>query len=449
MPMKALFSFFSFLFITHEIFAQPNPGYRITNWMNNKQAAVCVTLDDGCDGQFKYALPALNSLNIRSTFFIISGNGYACSYNNWNLIKSAVNAGHEIGGHTVHHPYLTKLDSTHIEYELKVSDDSLFKILGRKPHIMAYPFGDGGNDSAKSKIVQRIAAKYYIGSRFAGAPPSGYADYYDYQNPFYPDFYYQVASFPMDSTITLSKFTNVLDNAIAAGGWFIPMYHSIETGTLMTVSASMFTKQMDSIHSRNPEIWIAPFGEQLKYHKEKRYAHLSGQPEDSQKWILNLSDNLPDSVYYQPLTIRLKKPSWKISSIVQNNVNLSVVDDGDTIQFNATPDLGNIIIYKTATTVTGVFNSSPCSGSCVVLDQNYPNPSEDYTVISYSIENPSHVKLEIYNWENLSLNTIKNEYQGSGKYEIKFNTQNLPGGIYLYRLTTDSFSEVKRMIVVK
>jgi peptidoglycan/xylan/chitin deacetylase (PgdA/CDA1 family) len=447
-PMKALFLIFSLLLITNEIIpAQTNPSYRITNWMDNKNAAVCVTLDDGCDGQFKYALPAMNALSIRGTFFIISGNGYACSYNNWSLIKSAVNAGHEIGAHTVHHPHLTTLDSTQIEYELEVSDDSLLKILGRKPQIMAYPFGDGAGSGSQDKLVQRIAAKYYIGSRSAGSPPSGFAGYYDYNNPFYPDFYYQVASFHMDSTITIAKFTNVLDNAINAGGWFIPMYHSIETGTNMTVSAGMFTKQIDSIQSRLSKIWIAPFGEQLKYHKEKRCANLSGQAADAQKWILNLSDNLPDSVYYQPLTIRLKKPSWKISSIVQNNVTLSVMDDGDTIQFNAIPDLGNIIIYKASS--TGIFNGLSCAGSCVVLDQNYPNPSEEYTVISYSIESPSHVKLEIYNPDNLSVNMIKDEYQKSGNYEIKVNTATMPGGIYLYRLTTDAYTEVKRMVVVK
>ncbi|HXA01059.1 MAG TPA: T9SS type A sorting domain-containing protein, partial [Cytophagaceae bacterium] len=275
------------------------------------------------------------------------------------------------------------------------------------------------------------------------------ANYYDYLNPFYPNFYYQVASFPMDSTITIAHFTNVLDNAINAGGWFIPMYHSIETGTLMTVSANMFTKQMDSIHSRDSKIWIAPFGEQLRYHKERRYAHLSVESEDEKTWELDFSDNLPDSAFYQPLTIRLKKPSWKISSIVQNNVTISFLDDGDTIQFNAIPsDLEDVIIYK-ASAVTALFKSAPCSGSCVVLDQNYPNPSEDYTIISYGIENPTHVKLEIYNSDNLSLTTIKNEYQGPGKYEIKFNTQSLPGGIYLYRLTTDAYSEVKRMVVLK
>jgi hypothetical protein len=163
---------------------------------------------------------------------------------------------------------------------------------------------------------------------------------------------------------------------------------------------------------------------------------------------LNFTDNLPDSIYYQPLTIRLKKPTWTISSIVQNYVTLSVMDDGDTVQFNATPDLGNIIINK-AGAVAGMFSGSPCTGSCVVLEQNYPNPTENFTVISYEIGNPSHIKLELYNSENVSVSTLKNEYQGSGRYEIKFNTENLPGGIYLYRISTDAYTEVKRMIVVK
>jgi hypothetical protein len=212
----------------------------------------------------------------------------------------------------------------------------------------------------------------------------------------------------------------------------------------MTISAAMFTSQMDSIHSRKSQIWIAPFGEQLKYHKEKKCAVLSGQPADLKKWVLNLSDHLPDSLFYQPLTIRLKKPSWNISSIVQNGATLSTIDDGDTIQFNATPDLGNIIIYR-ASAVTSIFNGSSDWG----LDQNYPNPSEDYTTIRYRIGSPSNVKIEIYGPDNLSVNTIKNEHQETGSYEIKFNTQNMAGGIYLYRLTADLYTEIKRMVVLK
>jgi peptidoglycan/xylan/chitin deacetylase (PgdA/CDA1 family) len=446
--MKTLYLLFSLLFICSEIlFGQSNPGYRITNWLDNKKAAVCVTLDDGCDGQFKYALPAMNAKNIRSTFFIISGNGYACSFNNWNLIKSAVNAGHEIGGHTVHHPHLTTLDSTHIEYELTVSDDSLLKILGKKPQIMAYPFGDGGNDSAKSKIVQRLTSKYYIGSRATGNNPTGFLDYYAYTNPFYPNFYYQIGCFGMDSTVTMTKFTSVLDHAISAGGWFIPMYHSIETGSIMTVSSAMFSRQMDSIKSRSPEVWIAPFGEQLKYHKEKRFAVLTFEYEDAQKLEFNFGDNLPNAEFDQPLTIRLKRPSWSISNITQNGATLAFIVDGDTVQFNAIPDNGDIKLYKPG--ATGIFSSLPCSGSCVLLEQNYPNPTDDFTVISYGIENPSHVKLEVYNSESLLISTLKDENQGSGMFEIKFKTEGLPGGIYLYRLTTDSYTEVKRMIVVK
>ena len=41
--------------------SQTSPKYRVTNWLDNKKAAVSITFDDNCDGQFTYALPSMNS----------------------------------------------------------------------------------------------------------------------------------------------------------------------------------------------------------------------------------------------------------------------------------------------------------------------------------------------------------------------------------------------------
>ncbi len=83
------------------------------------------------------------------------------------------------------------------------------------------------------------------------------------------------------------------------------------------------------------------------------------------------------------------------------------------------------------------------------LYQNYPNPFNPSTNISYNINKPGNVNLKVYNVLGVEVSTLVNEYQTAGEHIIKFNADNLPSGIYFYKLEAGSFSQIKKMTLLK
>ncbi len=84
------------------------------------------------------------------------------------------------------------------------------------------------------------------------------------------------------------------------------------------------------------------------------------------------------------------------------------------------------------------------------LFQNYPNPFNPTTQIKYEISKSSNVILKVYNILGKEISTLINRRQNSGKYQITFDANNLPSGIYFYELTINNTSRiVKKMILIK
>lgn len=83
------------------------------------------------------------------------------------------------------------------------------------------------------------------------------------------------------------------------------------------------------------------------------------------------------------------------------------------------------------------------------LQQNYPNPFNPTTKIKFDLAKNTNAKLVIYNSLGQEVKTLLNDYQQAGFYEMEFNASDLPSGTYFYRLTTDQFTETKKMLLVK
>ncbi len=88
------------------------------------------------------------------------------------------------------------------------------------------------------------------------------------------------------------------------------------------------------------------------------------------------------------------------------------------------------------------------------LEQNYPNPFNPATVIKYSVPNSSSetgmkVQLKVYDLLGNEVAVLVNEFKQSGNYSIKFNSQNLPSGIYIYQLKAGEFLTSRKMTVLK
>jgi hypothetical protein len=83
------------------------------------------------------------------------------------------------------------------------------------------------------------------------------------------------------------------------------------------------------------------------------------------------------------------------------------------------------------------------------LEQNYPNPFNPSTTIKYSISEDGFVKLAVYNLLGEEVNTLVNNEQKAGRYEIVFNASKLSSGVYMYRLESQNFLSIKKMILLR
>lgn len=83
------------------------------------------------------------------------------------------------------------------------------------------------------------------------------------------------------------------------------------------------------------------------------------------------------------------------------------------------------------------------------MSQNYPNPFNPTTVINYVIPQQSFVTLKVYDILGRDVATLVNEQKSAGNYETEFNADNLSSGIYFYRLEAGSFSDTKKLILLK
>lgn len=84
-----------------------------------------------------------------------------------------------------------------------------------------------------------------------------------------------------------------------------------------------------------------------------------------------------------------------------------------------------------------------------LLSQNYPNPFNPRTEISYEVPAAKLVKLTVYNILGKEMAELVNERQSPGRYKVSFDASNLTSGVYFYTLSTDNFTETKRMILLK
>jgi photosystem II stability/assembly factor-like uncharacterized protein len=83
------------------------------------------------------------------------------------------------------------------------------------------------------------------------------------------------------------------------------------------------------------------------------------------------------------------------------------------------------------------------------LYQNYPNPFNPSTKIKYSIPLSQFVQVKVYDILGQEIKTILNEHKQAGIYEIEFNAEALPSGVYFYKLQAGEFLETKKMILLR
>jgi hypothetical protein len=117
------------------------------------------------------------------------------------------------------------------------------------------------------------------------------------------------------------------------------------------------------------------------------------------------------------------------------SVQMIMIEGGNNhIQVN-----DSILISGVNSVLSGSFN----------LNQNFPNPVNSTTLISYQLQENSFVSLKVFDSYGRVIRTLVNESQDAGYQSVQFNTTDLASGIYFYSIDAGKFHDTKQLIVLK
>ncbi|MBI5401888.1 MAG: SBBP repeat-containing protein [Ignavibacteriae bacterium] len=104
------------------------------------------------------------------------------------------------------------------------------------------------------------------------------------------------------------------------------------------------------------------------------------------------------------------------------------------------------IKYNQPTGIRQISNELP---NTFHLEQNYPNPFNSSTIIRFQIKDSRFITLKVYDIMGREIETLVNERQKPGEYEVSFDADKLSSGIYFCKLIAGEYSETKKMILLK
>lgn len=141
--------------------------------------------------------------------------------------------------------------------------------------------------------------------------------------------------------------------------------------------------------------------------------------------------------------------SWNLSYTAElPNGNMTSVKVDSLNYLWAVGNHDNVIRYSIPIGIKPITSKTPDKFE---LYQNYPNPFNSSTIIKFSIpeSNLGIVTLKIYDLLGKEITTLFTGKLDPNIYQYTFNAEKLPSGIYFYKLSTEKYSEIKKMILIK
>jgi hypothetical protein len=106
-------------------------------------------------------------------------------------------------------------------------------------------------------------------------------------------------------------------------------------------------------------------------------------------------------------------------------------------------------VLKMNSPVVGI-NSNNSVVKNFKLSQNFPNPFNPVTKITYSLASASGIKLSVYDVTGKLIKVLVDSYKRAGSYTAEFEAEDIPSGIYFYKLNVDDkYLEVRKMVFIK
>mgnify|MGYP005843196433 CR=1 FL=1 len=231
-------------------------------WPRGAKAAVCLTYDDGIDAHLDHAMPDLEAVNLRGTFYVPGRSpSLAKRMEEW---RAAAKRGHELGNHSIFHPCLRvslkgaarawlrpeqeleKYTVARMVAELSAMNTLLLAVDGRASRTYAYNCSDhlaGGESFVDALRPLFSAARTGEGREFA--------------DPNTVDLHF-VPSWMVDKTPAAEMIAFAAD-AVRAGGFAVMMFHGVGGGHNINVDREAHRGLLQWLDARRADVWTDTF----------------------------------------------------------------------------------------------------------------------------------------------------------------------------------------------
>lgn len=291
--------------------------------------AFAFTFDDALPSQLIYAVPYLNQVGLKGSFYLITGNvadgaagGPAIGKQTvWADWKAVADSGHEIGSHTLTHRDLTAMTAEEAAQELTGSAQAIRDKLGITPVTLAYPY------NAWNLAVHRLALKTYVAARLSQV---GYGD---------------VAGF----AATAAAMNGYADAAVAGKKLQIGMIHGL-TEPYAPMDTAQFLEHLKYCRKLMDEgkLWVATFGEISKYRIERDSTTVAVQTQAGMTAAFTAQSPLDTVLYNVPLTFLIPYTGAAPAGVVATRAGakpaLPVIVRAGLILVQAVPGPGLITV---------------------------------------------------------------------------------------------------------
>ena len=141
--------------------------------------------------------------------------------------------------------------------------------------------------------------------------------------------------------------------------------------------------------------------------------------------------------------------SFDLDSVNMDSVFYLRIKDAGSLVPDGGPafDLDAVsVIHQAVNAISYIDNEIPAEFQ---LKQNYPNPFNPVTNIEFSLKTTSYVKLSVLDMLGKEIKILTSGKLNAGNYKVEFDASGLSSGVYYYRLSSDNFTDTKKMILIK
>jgi peptidoglycan/xylan/chitin deacetylase (PgdA/CDA1 family) len=294
------------------------PTARIARFDGDRAAAISYTFDDNLRDQYTLAVPMLNEMGFKGTFFVIPSATAetpeeaekkkdlkrAWGGISWPELKEMAAAGHEIASHTWSHPNLTKLPAEEVDAQFSKAYDAIKTRIGNSPLTVAFPF------NASTPEIQATARKYHVAYRAYQTSISGKS--------------------------TVASLNTWADKLVQEKKWGVIMAHAIGNGYAALSDPQILRAHLKYVQSRERDIWVDTFANIARYEKERDEAKLTISGKAGSVTCV-LKSSLNPQLYNVPLTIVIDAPDITSARAERAGQALPVRVENGAVYIQAAP----------------------------------------------------------------------------------------------------------------